>query len=104
MIFEQIHKQLFDSEVLKNKYISEFLNEIKNSYNSLVQKRNTNNNITKFDDLLDKLQCILQDLEEEIDFQYNENDEDMRDEQIHQDLDPKLKEFTGIDDELEENL
>lgn len=33
MIFEQIHKQLFDNEVLKTQYIVEFLQEIKNSYN-----------------------------------------------------------------------
>ena len=55
MIFEQIHKQLFDNEVLKSQYISEFLSEIRNSYSIYIQKKRQNSNLSKIEEILDRI-------------------------------------------------
>ena len=76
MIFEQIHKQVFDSEVLKSEYIVEFLNEIRNAHSIFIQKRKEKTPFNKTEDILDKLYQTLQDLDEEINFQYSDVDQD----------------------------
>lgn len=70
LIFEQVHKQLFEVEILQNQYIQEFLNEIKSQYNNSKLNKKQKQNITKSEGILENLYNTLMDLEEEINFQY----------------------------------
>ena len=39
LIFEQVHKKLFEQNVINNKFVAAFLQEIKNQYSSLSLKK-----------------------------------------------------------------
>jgi hypothetical protein len=74
IIFEQQHKQLFESEVMLSQFIKEFLTEIKTQYNaySLRKKNRQASNLT--DSLLENLYLNLSELEEDIAYEYTEEE------------------------------
>ena len=74
LIFEQIHKQLFESEILNSQHIKDFLNDIKSQYNAFQIKKKNKSTVTKAESILEGLYVTLMDLEEEINFQYSESD------------------------------
>lgn len=66
LLFEQYHKSLFEQEILCNQQIKDFLNEIKNAFNSMQLRKKQKQAVSRNDSIVENLHQNLLYLEEDL--------------------------------------
>eukprot|EP00347_Sterkiella_histriomuscorum_P010269 403376945 len=78
MIFEQYHKQIFKKDILNHRDIERFLKEIHETQLEMENRRQ-NKVVNQLDPIIENISSILIDLDEDLNFQYPEEEDSQQD-------------------------